>query len=154
MRHEMIVQQVQTFDAALETAVRDYYRGMQAIDPGFFWKNPHWWQDLINAKVFVARTDELILGFLIVGYGSNVDADVRSEVCEVFSCGGLPILTALFRAAHPALTPPWGFQVLQHNVRARRLFDWLLTRHGFAWSATAASEDGLQVVKYRIATQP
>jgi hypothetical protein len=127
-----------------------YYRLMQAMDSRFCWKNPDWWRDDDLAKVIVARTGDQVRGFMIVGYGCHVDPDVESEICEVYSEGGLACLRALYHGARLHLTPPWGFQVMKSNMRARAVFEWLMRREGLRWSRCDAQEHGIDVIKYRV----
>ena len=139
-------------NAALAAAIGSYYRLMRARDARFRWRNPDWWKDETHATVFCARSGERVDGFLIVGSGPYADPDVTSEICDLYSRGGLAVLGALKRQARPRLAPPWGFQVMASNRRAAAVFEWLLNRQSLEWTAREAEEDGVTVIKYRVQT--
>ena len=134
----------------LENIVQDYYATMRGMEPSFIWRNFYWWRDCQRVRLFVARRNHTISGFLIIGFKPYIDEDVSAEICELYSRGSYGTFSALFEAALNNLTPPWGFQVLKQNIRASRLFELFLKRRDVHYRSYESTEGDSAVIKYRI----
>lgn len=135
------------------TLYREYEENLQQVDPNQpLHAPPYWWEDSPHARLIVYPAEQPH-AFLIVGDGPHCDADVASEICELYIAPahrGWRTLRCLLQTAMPYLEAPWGFQVLAENTRARRLFDHLLKRWHVPYQSFAAEDQGLDVYKYRI----
>ena len=134
---------------SMKELIQEYYKIMREIDPTFHWSNSNWWADSSSAKVIPASGG---LGFAIVGYGSHVDSDVNSEICELY-CKSPLVLLSLIRSTIPHLRWPFGFQVLQSNVHAQLCFEKIAARMQYEVSKYAAVDGESHVYKYRVKPQ-
>jgi hypothetical protein len=134
----------------MQKLIEEYYQKMQTKDPFFCWNNLNWWQDERYAKVISARGKQ---GFVIIGYGPNADADVQSEICEIY-CKNPNIFMPMIRASVTKLLWPVGFQVLCCNTRAQQCFEAVLPRMGFSFTKKMARDGACDVFKYRIFNAP
>lgn len=135
---------------ALHQLIDTYYRSMRAVDPSFHWSDPEWWRDRDVAHVVLTGKRD---GFAIIGYGAQVDADVASEICELY-CPDPFALLSLLRACRAHIRFPFGFQVLQANTRAQRCFEGLLERMRLGFTRTPAMDGSAAVLKYRLDQMP
>ncbi|MFP4382348.1 MAG: hypothetical protein ACLFUS_17740 [Candidatus Sumerlaeia bacterium] len=114
---------------------------------------PYWWESGKNISFFYVKKRNSVHGFVIVAYGEHVDADVASEICEIWIdpiCRDARVFSRLMEAAIDALQYPAGFQVFRGNVRGTRLFENLLNRRNVSWNKWEGRDGSLAVVKYRI----
>lgn len=122
---------------------------MQSIDASFHWSDPEWWADEAQAKIIAVVGGH---GFAIVGYGKNVDADVASEICELY-CKNPWALLPLIRSCLPHIRWPFGFQVLATNVPAQIAFERMLPLLKLKYIKTRAMDGASVVYKYRITAE-
>jgi hypothetical protein len=139
----------------LESLLCEYHQKLQSIDKNFQPSTTGWWKNEEKARVLVEQdSNKRLKGFVIIGYQEFVDADVKSEICEIYSSTGYRGLMSLLNSALNHLSEPWGFQVYESNHRARKVFEFILKKKRLNWTVSPAIEKKSRVLKFRILNQP
>jgi hypothetical protein len=107
-----------------------------------------WWKS-DDVKVASVSRFGSIVGFGFVASGRYVDGDVESEICDLY-CIDPALFFRLALRCLDLVSPPWGFQVIHSNVRAKDVFAGVLRRKGFNFSCFDSFEDGVPVCKFRV----
>ncbi|PCJ61281.1 MAG: hypothetical protein COA79_06790 [Planctomycetota bacterium] len=130
----------------MEELIKEYYNTMKLQDPNFHWSDPNWWKHKSKAKIILAKDNQ---GFAIIGYEDYVDKDVESEICELY-CKMPAVFLSLIRSCIPHIKMPFGFQILQSNIKAIRCFEGITKKLGFEYQRHETFDGLCRVIKYRI----
>ena len=132
----------------MDELVRRYYLRMRSLDSRFEWSDFYWWKSS-DVKSAIVSTGDKVVGFGFVAGGKFVDDDVKSEICDIY-CEDPSKFYSLTLKTLEMVSSPWGFQVIDENVRAMELFRAVLKKKGYEFVEIRSHENGIPVTKFRI----